>query len=271
MIEEPYRWVEAVQNRREYIEHQIASGSPIAAISCAEGVLLATVGRERQKIYEVYDRIALGAIGHPGDIERLRIAAIEVTSSEGFSRSAQDVSLRRLASYSLSPLLKKAFEEIFAAPYLARLLLVEVGRQNEPDLFVKLDYDGAFTTNGGWLSTECEPFAVISGKSRATALMEKFLRSKNPASFSQLKFSEALPLALKAWAVGHMALTSGSSEEAGELPSAEEIAAHKDEQLKHAAVEAATLERTTKTNVTYKTYPPAPRRNADAEAETMLV
>ena len=28
MIEEPYRWVEAVANRREYIEHQLAGGSP---------------------------------------------------------------------------------------------------------------------------------------------------------------------------------------------------------------------------------------------------
>ena len=28
MIEEPYRWVEAIANRREYIETQLAAGSP---------------------------------------------------------------------------------------------------------------------------------------------------------------------------------------------------------------------------------------------------
>ena len=27
MIEKPYRWVEAIANRREYIEHQLAGGS----------------------------------------------------------------------------------------------------------------------------------------------------------------------------------------------------------------------------------------------------
>ena len=29
MLEEPYRWVEAINNRREYVEDQLASGSPV--------------------------------------------------------------------------------------------------------------------------------------------------------------------------------------------------------------------------------------------------
>src|SRR4051794_32255727 len=103
MTEEPYRWMEAIANRREYIENQLADGSPIAALSYNEGILLFTFGRERQKIFEIYDRIAMGANGHPGDIERLRMSSIELTSAEGFARSADDVSLRRLVSYSLSP------------------------------------------------------------------------------------------------------------------------------------------------------------------------
>ena len=55
----------------------------------AGGILLFTLGRERQKIFEIYDRIALAAIGHPGDIERLRMTAIEIASTEGFTRSAE--------------------------------------------------------------------------------------------------------------------------------------------------------------------------------------
>ena len=109
MTEEPYRWMEAIANRREYIEHQLAGGSPIAALAYREGVLLFTLGRERQKIFEIYDRIAMAAIGHPGDIERLRMTAIELASTEGFTRSAGDVSLRRMANYSISPALKAAF------------------------------------------------------------------------------------------------------------------------------------------------------------------
>src|ERR1700761_2616366 len=128
MTEEPYRWMEAIGNRREYIEHQLAGGSAIAALTYNEGIVLFTVSRERQKIFEIYDRIALGAIGHPGDLERLRMSAIELTSAEGFTRSADDVSLRRLATYSLSPALKAAFEQIYGPPFLTRLLFVELGR-----------------------------------------------------------------------------------------------------------------------------------------------
>src|SRR5947209_3801510 len=108
MIEEPYRWVEAIANRREYIEGQLAPGSPIAALGYRDGILFLTIGQTRQKLFEIYDRIGMGAIGHPGDIERLRMAAIELASTEGFTRSAADVSLRRLAHYSLSPVMKGA-------------------------------------------------------------------------------------------------------------------------------------------------------------------
>src|SRR6187551_3898200 len=127
MIEEPYRWVEAIANRREYIETQLAPGSPIAAVGFRDGIVLVTLGRTRQKLFEIYDRIAMGAIGHPGDIERLRMAAIELASAEGFTRSAADVSLRRLAHYSLSPVMKSAFEQVYGPPYLARMVFAEVG------------------------------------------------------------------------------------------------------------------------------------------------
>src|SRR5450432_323123 len=147
MIEEPYRWVEAVGNRREYIETQLASGSPIAALSFRDGILFVTLGRTRQKVFEIYDRIAMGAIGHPGDIERLRMAAIELASAEGFTRSAADVSLRRLAHYSLSPVLKSAFEQVYGAPYLARMLFAEIGAVPDDDLFLRVEYDGAITAN----------------------------------------------------------------------------------------------------------------------------
>src|SRR5207237_5411425 len=65
MIEEPYRWVEAIANRHEYIETQLAPGSPIAALSYRDGILFVTIGQTRQKIFEIYDRIAMGEIGHP--------------------------------------------------------------------------------------------------------------------------------------------------------------------------------------------------------------
>src|SRR3954465_4421222 len=161
MIEEPYRWVEAIANRREYIETQLASGSPIAALSYSDGVLFLTLGRSRQKIFEIYDRIAMGAIGHPGDIERLRMAAIELASTEGFTRSAADVSLRRLAHYSLSPVMKNAFEQVYGAPFLARLVFAEIGPTPAEDLFLRVEYDGAIATNGSSISQPQQHYAVL--------------------------------------------------------------------------------------------------------------
>src|SRR5688572_4382934 len=204
MHEEPFRWVEAIANRREYIEDQLAPGSPIVALTYRDGILLFTLSRERQKLFEVYDRIALGGIGHPGDLERLRLAAIEVASTEGFARSADDVALRRLANFSLSPALKAAFEQIYGPPFLARLLFAELGRRGAPNLFLRLDYDGSIRTNGGSFGRAFEDFGVIAGKSFATAQMEEFLKGKTTAN---LTLEAAINLAADAWAVGHLALS----------------------------------------------------------------
>ena len=247
MTEEPYRWVEAINNRREYIEHQLASGSPIVALSYRDGILLFTLGRERQKIFEIYDRIAMGGIGHPGDIERLRMAAIEVTSTEGFTRSAHDVSLRRLANYSLSPALKAAFEQIYGAPYLARMLFAELGRGNASNLFLRLEYDGSIHTNGAVFGQGREEFGVLSGSNRSTAAMEQFLRGSHDADAS---FENALRLAARAWSAGHLALGDESPDDTAPLVDA--LVSHLDEQLQTAHIEAAVLERTATIPMTFR-------------------
>src|SRR6186997_1784773 len=179
MIEEPYRWVEAIANRGEYIETQLASGSPIVALGYRDGILFVTLGRARQKLFEIYDRIAMGAIGHPGDIERLRMAAIELASTEGFTRSAADVSLRRLAYYSLSPVMKSAFEQIYGAPFLARLLFAEVGTRPEDDLFLRVEYDGEIASNGATYARARQDFAALSGTQQSREQMEAFLATQH--------------------------------------------------------------------------------------------
>ncbi len=247
MIEEPYRWVEAVSNRREYIETQLAAGSPIAAVGCREGILFLTLGRNRQKIFEIYDRIAMGAIGHPGDIERLRMAAIELASAEGFTRSAADVSLRRLAYYSLSPMLKAAFEQIYGAPYLARMLFAELGDKPENDLFLRVEYDGAIATNGATLAAEArQDFGALSGTRISTELMETFLKREHDGTATKQR---ALKTALQAWSVGNLALGEGG---ARELPAKDAIASNVQEQLRSNAVEAAILERDGKMTIRYR-------------------
>jgi proteasome alpha subunit len=237
MIEEPYRWVEAIANRREYIEAQLASGSPIAALGYRDGILFLTLGQTRQKIFEIYDRIAMGAIGHPGDIERLRMGAIELASTEGFTRSATDVSLRRLVHYSLSPVMKGAFEQVYGAPYLARMLFAEVGERPEEDLFLRVEYDGEIATNGATFAKARQDFGVLSGTRQSRELMETFLKADYVPNVS---FETALKSALDAWSIGHMAL---QTTDAKELPERAAVTRYRQERLAHTGIEAGILER----------------------------
>ena len=238
MIEEPYRWVEAIATRRDYIEMQLATGSPVVALGYDEGILLLTVGQ--QKLFEIYDRIALGAIGHPGDIERLRMAAIELASTEGFTRSAADVSLRRLAYYSLSPVMKNAFEQIYGAPFLARLLFVEIGTSPGDDLFLDVEYDGAInlrSSDGG-----NRPFAVLAATKKSAEQMAEFL-SKRFQSGKDLPAT--LDLALDAWTVGQL-----KTDEA--MPGDDEIRQQRSERLGSGRISAAVLGRNTNRAVRYR-------------------
>ena len=246
MIEEPYRWVEAIANRREYIEGQLAPGSPIAALGYREGILFVTLGQTRQKLFEIYDRIGMGAIGHPGDIERLRMAAIELASTEGFTRSAADVSLRRLVHYSLSPVMKSAFEQVYGPPYLARMLFAEVGERPEDDLFLRVEYDGEIATNGATYARAQQDFAVLSGTRQSRELMEAFLKTQHAPDAS---FEAALNCALDAWSIGHMSLQAGDVKE---LPERAAVRKYRKEQLANSGIEAALLERDASRAIRYR-------------------
>jgi proteasome alpha subunit len=249
MIEEPYRWVEAIANRREYVETQLAQGSPIAAVGYRDGILFLTVGRRsRQKIFEIYDRIAMGAIGHPGDIERLRLAAIELASTEGFTRSAADVSLRRLAHYSLSPVMKSAFEQVYGPPYLARLLFAEIGSSAKEDLFLRIDYDGSIAAEGPSPQPR-QRFAVLSGTGSSAELMERFLQQNH---VTEAALPEAITVAACAWSIGRMAIGENAIKE---LPDRNAIDTYRAEQVANSNIEAAVLERDSKSAIRYRALP----------------
>ena len=199
----------------------------------------------------------MGAIGHPGDIERLRMAAIELASTEGFTRSAADVSLRRLAHYSLSPVMKSAFEQIYGPPYLARMLFAEVGADPGDDLFLRVEYDGEIASNGATYARARQDFAVLSGTRRSVELMETFLKAEHTPDTT---FEAAVKSALDAWSVGHMLL---QADDPKELPERAAIAQHRREQLGMAAIEAAVLDRDGRAAIRYRSL-------ADKELRSLI-
>ncbi len=163
MTEEPFRWLEAIANRRDYVQQQIATGSPVFAVSLDAGILLLGVGSGQSKVFEVFDRQAMAALGHPADIERVRQILIDAAHLEAFTRAAADVNVRRLVSFGLSPQLKQSFEQIFQAPFMINLLLAEVAEKPAQDVLVQVSFDGGFVIqHGGVMVAASKPEQVTS-------------------------------------------------------------------------------------------------------------
>ncbi len=189
MTEEPYRWLEAISNRREYIREQMKGGTPVFALSRPEGVLLLGVGIGHSKVFEIYDRHGLAALGHPVDIERLRQAAIEAAHLEGFNRSAKDVTLRRLIGFALSPMLKQSFEQIFSPPFIVESVWAELGEAEADDVLVRLHYDGNHAYERGGLM-------IAHGDAKREEEARAWLRSKLKPEHT---LSQCAGLCLAAW------------------------------------------------------------------------
>lgn len=190
MFEEPFRWIEAISTRHSYVREKLAKGQPVIAVPFNEGALLLGFSPQPGKIFEIYDRIALGGLGHPADVERLRMTLLDMAHIEGFNRSAQDVNISRLLQFGIAPVLKQNFEEVQRAPYLVQLLLVELDQSGLPR-FYRLNYDGHWET--------FKHGAVITGNTKMAEWMEKEIPK---ISFPTLTLAQALREACKLWEQG---------------------------------------------------------------------
>ena len=190
MFDEPFRWMEAISTRHSYVCEKLAKGQPVIAVPYNEGALLLSFSPQPGKIFEVYDRIAMGGLGHPADVERLRMTLLEMAHLEGFNRSAQDVTLGRLLQFGIAPALKQNFEEIQRAPYLIQMLLVEIDIDGTP-LFYRVNYDGHWE--------KFKKGTVASGNNKRSDWIEKEITALPFASFT---LEKALKEALRLWEEG---------------------------------------------------------------------
>jgi proteasome alpha subunit len=189
MTEEPYRWLEAIGNRREYIRDQLKGGTPVFACSRPEGILLIGVGQGMSKVFEIYDRHGFAALGHPVDIEKIRQAAIEAAHMEGFNRSARDVTLRRLIGFALSTTLKNAFEQIYSPPIIVESIFAELGESQREDVLVRVHFDGHHKyVSDGLIVAHTEPKA----EEEAAAWLRQHLKADD-------SLGRVMNLCLTAW------------------------------------------------------------------------
>jgi proteasome alpha subunit len=145
--------------------------------------------------------------------------------------------------------MKSAFEQVYGAPYLARMLFAEVGERPEEDLFLRVEYDGEIATNGATFVEARQDFAALSGTQQSREFMETFLRSKHaPDANLETAFNSAL----HAWSIGHMTLQTSDTKEA---PESAAVIKHRQEQLAIAGIEAAVLERDSGRAIRYRSLP----------------
>jgi proteasome alpha subunit len=233
MFEEPYRWVEAIRNRRDYLEEQLSAGSPIVGLSFENGLLLATISTGTPKLYEIYDQIIFGGIGHPADLEKLRTVVLDMAHIEGFNRSPVDVTVRRLMQFGLAPMIKQAFEEVLRAPYIVKILMAEIGSISEKPLFFRLNYDGVVE--------ERDKNIILAGSPDTTRRMETFL--SQAGSTDSLSIKEALQIALRTWAVSEYTVEEDETKDAS-LPTVDQLDSLLKKNLEGGQIEVALLDRT---------------------------
>ena len=241
MYEEPYKWVEAVGNRRQYLDEQFTQGSPVVALTYDSGILLLTVSKGTPKLYEIYDRLALGGMGHPADLGKIRFSLLEMAHVEGFNRSPSDVTGGRMVKYGIAPVIKQAFEEIFKAPFIAKILLAELGQKAGKESLLVINYDGTFEEGA-----HC---AVLAASKPAERDMVAYL--KQQASILP-SLEQACGIALRAWALGDRSqrktgeATSDPSQETTQTPAAmdaESLYAHLRDSVPGKTIECALLDR----------------------------
>jgi hypothetical protein len=153
------------------------------------------------------------------------MAAIELASTEGFTRSAADVSLRRLAHYSLSPVDEKRVRADLRAA-VSDADAFRGGGRRAPRTICFCEWNmTARCEQRRDLRRARQDFAVLSGTRQSVELMEAFLKSEHKPDAS---FETQVNSALDAWSVGHMLLQAS---EAKRLPARDAIAQHRQEQL----------------------------------------
>lgn len=177
---------EIAKNKTAYVEEEISKGKPVVALEYKDGIVLATENPRSAvlgKIFEIYDRIALAAVGHYSEYERLKKDAVTWALINGVEYSRRDVKARDLAD-RLSETLSVAFNDFRFMPLRVELLILETGEKSEDNFFLQVRHNGAIAPHSG--------LAIIGGKAEE---VKKVISSGN--FHFNLPLTEALKEAKK--------------------------------------------------------------------------
>jgi len=142
---------QAMKDRAEYAQKNIARGRPVVATTYEDGILIVAENPSRSlhKISEIYDRIAFAGVGKYNEYDQLRVAGVRHADTKGFAFSREDVDARSLAN-----LYSQYVGTVFThemKPLEVEILVAELSADNRPDQLYHITYEGTITDEEHYL------------------------------------------------------------------------------------------------------------------------
>jgi proteasome alpha subunit len=152
---------QVMKDRADYARKGIARGRSLAAVVCADGIVVAAENPSStlRKVSEIYDRIAFAGVGKYNEFDQLRIAGVRAADLKGYSYSREDVDARSLANNYASILGQVFTHEM--KPMEVEILVAEVGARPADDQLFHILYDGTVMDE--------ERFTILGGEAETIA------------------------------------------------------------------------------------------------------
>jgi len=144
---------QVMRDRADFARKGIARGRSVVVVAYDAGILFVAENPSRalHKISEIYDRIALAAVGRYNEFENLRIAGVRYADLRGYSYDRRDVNARGLAN-AFAQTLGAVFSGSGEKPFEVELVVAEVGDVPDEDQIYRLTYDGSVADEHGWVA-----------------------------------------------------------------------------------------------------------------------
>jgi proteasome alpha subunit len=151
-----------VRDRSEYARKGIARGRSNVVLTYEGGIAFVAENPSSalHKISEIYDRIALAAVGRYNEFESLRVAGVRLADMRGYAYDRRDVTGRALAN-AYAQTLGSIFIEN-QKPYEVEIVVAEVGASAEEDQIYRLTYDGSVSDEQGFVAMGGQADAVAA-------------------------------------------------------------------------------------------------------------
>lgn len=135
---------QVMADKANYARKGIAKGKDVVALEYVDGIVFVAenLSATLNKIHEIYDRIALAAVGMYPEIEPLRTTGIYQCEIKGYAYSREDVNAKWLATL-YSQQIGTVFRQIDTKPLEVELLLAEVGDTPEENQIFHISFDGS--------------------------------------------------------------------------------------------------------------------------------